>query len=192
MVWCFERGRKVLAHRYSYEVFSGPIPPGGLILHSCDNPACVNPAHLRVGSYKANVADMDARKRRVSNPARGAANHNAQHSDTIIIAVRSDYVQGVPLDEISATYNIPRATLPDYTGGRAWKHLLGIDGCPTLEELKSEGKKRRRNGAKITQAIADTIRKRIANGETGRALALEFGIHFATVSDIKHGRVWSS
>ena len=53
-------------HRYSYTKYVGDIPEGLSILHSCDNRSCVLPAHLRVGTQADNVADMDARGRRVS------------------------------------------------------------------------------------------------------------------------------
>ena len=52
------------AHRYSYEVHHGPIPKDHLILHSCDNPSCVNPDHLRAGTHKENVADCIKRGRK--------------------------------------------------------------------------------------------------------------------------------
>src|ERR1700679_769627 len=52
------------AHRASYMVFKGPIPKGLHILHRCDTPSCVNPAHLRAGTVKENMADREARGRR--------------------------------------------------------------------------------------------------------------------------------
>lgn len=51
------------AHRVAYTIAKGEIPEGMLILHSCDNPPCCNPDHLRAGTQKENGKDMKARKR---------------------------------------------------------------------------------------------------------------------------------
>lgn len=52
------RGRGITAHKASYEAHIGPIPSGMLILHKCDNRACINPEHLYAGTYKDNRRDM--------------------------------------------------------------------------------------------------------------------------------------
>lgn len=62
--------KSVLAHRYSYENNIGPIPDNFCVMHKCDNRACVNPAHLRPGTYKQNAADMHMKKRNVKKHPR--------------------------------------------------------------------------------------------------------------------------
>ena len=52
-----------LAHNVSYELYVGPIPPGMKILHTCDNPLCVNPNHLVVGTQLDNIKDRDMKGR---------------------------------------------------------------------------------------------------------------------------------
>lgn len=51
------------AHRVAYEVFVGPIPEGLHVLHDCDNPPCINPSHLRVGTVQDNADDKVERHR---------------------------------------------------------------------------------------------------------------------------------
>lgn len=56
-------GKEYRAHRAAWEIHNGPIPPGLYVLHRCDNPACVRPSHLFVGSAQDNAADREAKSR---------------------------------------------------------------------------------------------------------------------------------
>lgn len=169
---------KRLAHRLAYEDKNGRILPGMVVRHTCDNPACVNPAHLVAGTQKQNMEDA-AWKERVPNTRLTAA---------AVIALLRDYVAGVPRKTLSARYGLRESSLSSYTDGEAWAHLHGTHGCPTLEELHAA--KRRTPGARVTADQAKEIRQRLANGETGIALAAEYGLHKATISDIKCGKIW--
>jgi hypothetical protein len=162
---------KELAHRLSYQDAKGEIPKGAFILHSCDNPACVNPDHLRVGSAKQNVADMDKRKRRVSTPLRGEDNPTSLLAQSEVIDLRKSYIAGDSIPGICARFGVSRHSLTDYTSGRSWRHILGQDGCPTLAELKAENRRRQRSNAALTPKDVLMIRNSLRHGATGVALA---------------------
>lgn len=78
------------AHRVSQMLNSGePIPPGMIVLHSCDNPPCVNPAHLRVGTHLDNAADKFSRGREVPAPTHCPRGHPYTDENTTL-KVRHD------------------------------------------------------------------------------------------------------
>ena len=68
-------GRLQVAHRLSWAEFKGPIPDGISVLHTCDNPSCINPNHLWLGTYSDNIRDAWAKGR---NKGRTGHKRNAQ------------------------------------------------------------------------------------------------------------------
>jgi len=97
------RGRKnsksTLAHRFAYQRAKGSIPLGAHVLHRCDNPICVNPEHLFVGTARDNLEDM-AKKGRASGQKLALADVQAIREDTRSLkAVAADY--GVSISLIS-------------------------------------------------------------------------------------------
>jgi hypothetical protein len=187
-----ELSRRMTAHRASYTLRYGQIPEGLWVLHRCDNPACVKPSHLFLGSPKDNVQDMIAKGRdNRKNGLKGESHVCSKHSDATIIAIRTDYIAGVSIDRLCEVYSVSRNSIHDYTGGRSWKHLLGVNGAPSLDQLKIECKRRSRGGSKLDFAKAEEIRKRLATGELGKLLASEFGVSTATISDIRLRKMWA-
>lgn len=71
-------GKKAYAHRISYELTNGPIPEGMSVCHRCDTQACINPAHLFVGTHQENMRDSAAKGRaKQPKPRLGTAHHLA-------------------------------------------------------------------------------------------------------------------
>lgn len=110
--------RKIYAHRLSWEIHNGSIHNGFFILHRCDNPPCVNPGHLFLGTQGDNMRDMFAKGRRthLENMPRGSANHLAILSEADVIEIRKLQKHGESLKDIAAKF-------PVVTKGAIWRIL---------------------------------------------------------------------
>lgn len=113
-------GKLIKAHRYAVEREIGPIPSGMVVMHTCDNPKCVNVDHLQVGTQTDNVRDMDAKGRRVNNQCRGMASYNAKITDDDVKAIRSDKRRQV---DIAASYGIAQTVVSKIKLYQAWSHV---------------------------------------------------------------------
>ena len=115
------RGAKtVLTHRYSYELHHGPIPDGMVVMHSCDNPACVNPAHLSVGTYKENTAQMAARGRHPRPGRKGEASPQAKLDDATVRLIRQSTESHAAL---ARQFNCKAETVRKVRLGKTWTHV---------------------------------------------------------------------
>lgn len=77
--FAFHRRRLEQAHRVAWQLTYGPIPPGLFICHRCDNPPCVNPRHLFLGTRTDNVRDMWSKGRAYGGPQIMAAKVECKH-----------------------------------------------------------------------------------------------------------------
>lgn len=67
--------RQVKAHRWSYEFLKGKVPDGKILMHTCDNMKCVNPAHLKLGTLQENIMDRENKGRGAKGENHGAYIH---------------------------------------------------------------------------------------------------------------------
>lgn len=166
---------KKLAHRLSYEDRNGPIDAGKHILHACDNPSCVNPDHLSMGTRFDNMRDC-------SNKFRSG---NQVVTSEMRDAIISDYLAGVPRRDIANRHGISRHTVSDYVSGRSKSWELTAEQAAALKAAKCI-----RPGAKLTSESVSEIKKLIRMGMDGVSISKRFGVHKATISDIKNGKCW--
>jgi hypothetical protein len=105
------------AHRVSYVIHHGDIPAGMVVCHRCDNPPCVNPGHLFLGTHGDNARDRDAKGRRGTI---GAKHGMAKLTDDDVISIRSSSERGV---DLAVQYGVSATLVCDIRKRKIWHHL---------------------------------------------------------------------
>lgn len=115
-------GRLVYAHRISYEVHRGPIPPGFHVLHSCDNPPCIEPTHLSVGLPVANAQDRESRGRGRQRCGENAG--KARLTETQVLEIRAGFkCGGITKAQLARKFGVSQTAIRAILTGKTWKHL---------------------------------------------------------------------
>jgi hypothetical protein len=126
VVWFQGKNRK--AHRMAWEITNGPIPDGAWVLHGCDNPCCVNPAHLSLGDAQANTDDRVNRGRSVN--LRGARHPNATMDEEAAREVWRLRERGWPESAIAARLGMGRPKVSSILSRHTWAHVAPADPQP--------------------------------------------------------------
>ncbi len=103
-----------LTHRLAYELEFGPIPEGGLICHTCDNPRCISPTHLYLGDQADNMRDMAVNGR----------SGNAKLTKQQVREIRALIAKGVTQAKIAPKFGVSIGTVSAIATGRAGKHII--------------------------------------------------------------------
>ena len=116
-------GALLRAHRISYEIHKGAIPDGLIILHKCDNPRCVNPDHLSVGTHADNIHDMDQKGRRINSPHYGESHGMSKLTAELVRQIRSLADSGVSYEEIGRRFAISANHAGRIAKRESWAHI---------------------------------------------------------------------
>jgi len=106
-----------LAHRASYFIHKGD-PTGYCVCHSCDNPTCVNPDHLWLGTIADNNRDRDRKGRRVA--PRGESCSHSKLTESDVLAIRASTLS---VKELSKRYKVSVENIRYILSRRTWKHI---------------------------------------------------------------------
>lgn len=129
------KGVKVGAHRFSYRSHYGEIPKGICVLHRCDNPKCVRPDHLFLGTHKDNMQDMVKKGRKAliygkdnyfSNhifPKSGEENPKSKLTEEDVLNIRKLYSQGISQPVIGKQYGITQPHISAICSRKKWAHI---------------------------------------------------------------------
>jgi hypothetical protein len=130
------------AHRVAYMLVKGPIPPGKLIMHSCDNPPCCNPDHLSVGTIADNAHDMKSKGRAHNAPVRGESHYYSRLTEQQVIEIRDLAASGIKHTPIAAQFGISVSHVGHIVDGQIWRHVPRMDkaGSSYALQIKAVGK----------------------------------------------------
>jgi hypothetical protein len=113
-------GEQMKAHRYAWQLFCGPIPDGLWVLHRCDNPPCVNPKHLFLGTHADNVADKVAKGRHT----KGEQFRQAKLTDAAVHQIRTLRAQGMSIHNIGRRFGIGKSSVSRIVRRQSWRHVI--------------------------------------------------------------------
>lgn len=102
-------------HRLSFMCKHGPVEPGMVVRHKCDNPPCCNPAHLEIGTHEENMQDM---------VARGRHRGNAKISSEDAADIRVAKMRGATLASLAKKYDVSESTISAVISGQNWQDSL--------------------------------------------------------------------
>lgn len=128
--------RTNLAHRVAWELVFGEIPKDLLCLHKCDNPSCVNPNHLFLGTQQDNINDMKKKGRdpigirhgaslHPEKMKRGEAHHNSKLTSENVVEIRKIMSQNHKSTlECASKFRVHRKTIQRIVRREIWRHVL--------------------------------------------------------------------
>ena len=117
--------RPTRAHRFSFELFNKVKPGNRMVLHHCDNPACVRPDHLYIGDAKRNMQDRDERGRQAVGERAGLAKLTTEQ----VYKLRKEYEAGIGMTTLGKAYGVSAHCIWSILRARHWKHL----GLPAIQ-----------------------------------------------------------
>jgi len=171
------------AHRLSWEIHNGD-PADLCVLHTCDNPSCVNPAHLFLGTQRDNVHDMVSKGRSHGSQQRREENPAAILTEEDVAHIRSMYLTASfrPKD-ISAAFPVSYATVQSVLQNRSW-HDPSYD--PKTVAGKVAGLPRPERRVLDDDGI-ESVLKMTAEGMSSRAIAKALGVSKPVVLKVRNG-----
>lgn len=179
-------GKQTGAHRASYMAFRGPIKDGLFVCHRCDNPCCINPAHLFLGTGLDNTRDA-ANKGRM---AHGERQWLAKLTTDGVAEIVRRYSAGASITDLASEFNVNRCTIRRVLIGETWKRKSPGQCETSRHRPRPAGQGERHGMSVLTNESVTSIRNRLSEGMKHKEIAGMFGVSRSTVTLINTGKIW--
>lgn len=160
----------ITAHRLSYKTFVGPIPPGLHVLHRCDNPPCINPARLFLGTHKDNMEDAKQKGR--------TRNGRGKLTKDKVVQIRQRLINGERTNLLAEEFNVTKQSITSLKLGNTYKKY-------------THGRKIYSN-RRLDENEVGVIKYMLNLGKTQASSAKAFNVHYSTICRIHRGNTWQN
>jgi hypothetical protein len=178
-------------HRFSFMINNPEINMKGLsVCHSCDNPWCVNPDHLWLGTHQDNMNDKINKNRQ----AKGSQIHLAKLNEEIIENMMEDILNGIVkrVGDTSKKYQISVETISQIINKRIWTHVTKNYDMVKIKNILIKGRLGCNNiNSKFADQDIRDIRIRLKNGESQSSIAKSYDVHQTTIGAINTGKTYT-
>lgn len=200
-----------LSSRVSWVVHNGTIPDGLCVLHKCDNPPCVNPHHLFLGTMDDNTKDMFSKGRAARSV--GECSGNSKMSTELVLEIRRKFAtEHIRKSELARMFCVAGPTISQIVNRVTWRHVPAVDYPPkqpkpvkvkaprqypsgkdhhSYKHPENVARGERAGRSKLTADQVVAIRLASENGETTRVLASAYGVSSTAIRLIITRENWA-
>jgi hypothetical protein len=187
-------GKRIGSHKFIYICFYGNIPEDMKVCHIYDNPPCVNPYHLFVGTHKQNMQDRDIKCRCARGETSGMSKLTELDITNILYDVSNNLYSSII--SIARKYYVSSPAIQDILNGEHWTHItiplcnkLGITLQSLHDKFNIIGSKHPQS--KLIESQVSEIKNRLRNREKLSDLAKRFNISIPIIYKIKNNEIWT-
>jgi len=178
-------GKIFPAHRISYAITYQEDPGELVVCHRCDNPSCVNPDHLFLGTVAVNLNDCLSKGRRETKSGERGVNASLSNEDAL--SIRKEFANGsATIAEIAQAYGVHRTTAQRIVNGTIYKDA----GGPFTRGKRQSTAGARNGRARLDEDTVRSLRSYFAQGKTALSMSREMGIPESTISNAVSGKTW--
>lgn len=185
------KSHNIHAHRFMYQIWHPDEDIDKMcVCHKCDNPWCVNPDHLWLGTYLDNNRD----RRDKDRGAKGSLQGSSKLTEEDVVEILDNIIGGyfVFINDIAKHYNISNHTIKRILNNIGWKHVTKKYDLSKIKSMLIWDQRCKNGRSKLTYDDVIDIKERLKNGETQKSISELYGVHNSSICNISKGNAYKN